>query len=544
MLTRRVQGEIAISLPSLSFLGLPPSDESGLKIQLRRAPQRPLPPGKDSGGAEGGDGEAAGARAGADASASAGAGADGADGADGAGAADRGGQLAPSRAPDADRTEGGRLLSQPTDALTAAAATATTGGHGFSGSGDSGNSGSGTAATTSHATVNAPAPSALLALSSWSVVVAARTACMQLYRHAAARMAHAWAWLHALPQRLHVLQQRLRSRLGQTNLEMLLQPSGPRLGTELEWRHSAQSRSKLALRVGLAAFSVTLSTERRLSRTSASAIGAALQWSQRGLLLKLRISRHSHRLVVPLYLAATPSPADLLLGCGVPSLLLAVARRVIVRPLRRRAKEHLLRRGRADEAAAREAAAAARRAAFAEARLLTREAASRAREEALRGGLIILGAVYGDVEAALQAAETTGVGRYTPSGTASTAAGSGGTRSEHEIDEAANGGAAAAEEGDDGWLVDRLGRRWLDVRVPLQFAVSEGVLRLPPMSKATLRGFSAPPAADDHADGDVPPRREEVTAASGCQLWVRYQIGAEIRTRRVEDGEALQLGPA
>ena len=148
---------------------------------------------------------------------------------------------------------------------------------------------------------------------------------MQLYRHAAARMAHAWAWLHALPQRLHVLQQRLRSRLGQTNLEMLLQPSGPRLGTELEWRHSAQSRSKLALRVGLAAFSVTLSTERRLSRTSASAIGAALQWSQRGLLLKLRISRHSHRLVVPLYLAATPSPADLLLGCGVPSRLLAVA---------------------------------------------------------------------------------------------------------------------------------------------------------------------------------------------------------------------------
>jgi hypothetical protein len=74
--------------------------------------------------------------------------------------------------------------------------------------------------------------------------------------------------------------------------------------------------------------------------------------------------------------------------------------------------------------------------------------------------------------------------------------------------------------------------------------VSEGVLRLPPMSKATLRGFSAPPAADDHADGDVPPRREAATAASGCQLWIRYQIGAEIRTRRVEDGEALQLGPA
>jgi hypothetical protein len=231
------------------------------------------------------------------------------------------------------------------------------------------------------------------------------------------------------------------------------------------------------VRVGIAAFSVTLSTERRLSRTSASALGAALQWSQRGLLLKLRISRHSHRLVVPLYLAATPSPTDLLLGCGVPSLLLAVARRGIVRPLRRRAKEHSLRRGREDEAAAREAAAAARRAAFAEARLLTREAASRAREEAIRGGHVILGAVYGDVEAALQAAETTGVGRYTPSGTASTAAGGGGTRSEHETDEAANGGAAAAEEGEDGWLADSLGRRWLDVRVPLQFAVSEGVLR-------------------------------------------------------------------
>ena len=546
MLTRRVQGEIALTLPSLSFLGLPPSDESGLKIQLRRAPQRPLPPGKDSGGAEGGDDEAAGARAGAGAG-------DGSGGADGAGAADRSGQRAPLWASDVDRTEGGRPLSQPTDALTAAAATATTGGNGISGSsdnGDSGDSGSGTATTTSpvNAPVNAPAPSALLALSSWSVVVAAQTACVQLYRAAAARMAHAWAWLHALPQRLpqrlHVLQQRLRSRLGQTNLEMLLQPSGPRLGTELEWRHSAQSRSKLAVRVGIAAFSVTLSTERRLSRTSASALGAALQWSQRGLLLKLRISRHSHRLVVPLYLAATPSPTDLLLGCGVPSLLLAVARRGIVRPLRRRAKEHSLRRGREDEAAAREAAAAARRAAFAEARLLTREAASRAREEALRGGLVILGAVYGDVEAALQAAETTGVGRYTPSGTASTAAGGGGTRSEHETDEAANGGAAAAEEGEDGWLADSLGRRWLDVRVPLQFAVSEGVLRLPPMSKATLRGFSAPPAADDHADGDVPPRREAATAASGCQLWIRYQIGAEIRTRRVEDGEALQLGPA
>ena len=57
----------------------------------------------------------------------------------------------------------------------------------------------------------------------------------------------------------------VKARLKRSDGEVTLQPSGVRYGTTFLWRHSDRSRSKLALRFGLAGFSATVSTERVIS---------------------------------------------------------------------------------------------------------------------------------------------------------------------------------------------------------------------------------------------------------------------------------------
>ena len=72
--------------------------------------------------------------------------------------------------------------------------------------------------------------------------------------------------------------------------------------------------------------------------------------SARGLLIKLRVQRHGHRLIVPFYLAAAPAALDVLTASLLPALLGPASRRFLVEPLRQRS-----RRKKAKEAA-REAA--------------------------------------------------------------------------------------------------------------------------------------------------------------------------------------------
>eukprot|EP00962_Isochrysis_galbana_P031851 scaffold10402_cov96-Isochrysis_galbana.AAC.4 len=52
----------------------------------------------------------------------------------------------------------------------------------------------------------------------------------------------------ALRSLLHQLVRRLRSRMSRSGCEISLQPTGPRMGATLVWRHSRRSRSKLAVR--------------------------------------------------------------------------------------------------------------------------------------------------------------------------------------------------------------------------------------------------------------------------------------------------------
>ena len=81
------------------------------------------------------------------------------------------------------------------------------------------------------------------------------------------------------------------------------------------------------------------------------------------------------------------------------------------------------------------------------------------------------------------------------------------------------------------------------MRIALQFAVADSSLELPARSKRTLRGFAncfaplaplAPLAPRAPAAGGA--------AASQCELWVRYQLGVEVRTVRIGDLEPLQIG--
>ena len=103
---------------------------------------------------------------------------------------------------------------------------------------------------------------------------------------------------------------------------------------------------------------------------------------------------------------------------------------------------------------------------------------TRASEERAAGGLLILAAYYGDVDAALSGSDS------------------------------------------------GVGTAWLDVRIALQFAVRASRLRLPPGSKTRLRGFAP-----------VVPRED----GSEAELWVRYAVGADEHVARIAELDSLEL---
>ena len=221
-LTRRLLGELALSLPSLSFFGLPSDDESGLKLSLQRSPYRQKLPqegeGGESGGGESGGGESGGGESGG-----------------GSGAQPPFAQSAPALA--AAPPAAGSY-----DVHTASGLTPSIAQHRWPG-----------------------------------------RRLLKLWQAARAQWMAMHAYLCTLPMRARTLQAKAWRRAGQSALEVLLSPSGAKVGCKLEWRHSAHSRTKLAANAGVGSFAFTLGVERTISPTSPSRIGAALQFSQRGM---------------------------------------------------------------------------------------------------------------------------------------------------------------------------------------------------------------------------------------------------------------------
>ena len=556
-LTRRLLGDMSLTLPLLSFAGLPSPDESGLRLHVHRSP------GKRPGSEENDD--------------------DDEEEVEEAGGADNNHVHAeeehvPGRAEaPVQRRQASPQQGEGEDGEGSGSRTpATSGGSRGIDGGSAGGNGRGGAVAVRH-------PSRAVRL--WRGIRARLTALLIRLESLAAALTPAAGWR---------LVDSMKRRLGHTDGDVTLSPSGLRYGTALQWRHSERSRSKLSFRLGVGELSLTLSTERALSLTSASAVGIALQFSQRGLMTKLRIERHGHRLVLPIYLAASPSLRELLAASAVPAAIGTLSKRLVVAPIRARRRLKASREETRRQLEAEAAEAEARRAAAAEARLLEQEAAKSAREEAARGGLVILAAAYGDIDAFLAHAEAARSGR--PRGGASASASASATAAsdgrggeggggeggggEGGGGEGGEGGEGGAILGEDGWWVDALGSCWLDVRIALQYAVTPtengSMLTMPPTSKAAFRGFSQPPsstalataaaAAADGIDADAgasssgsrdptspqPPAQTTTTTASGpaagsgrsCRLWVRYRVGDEIRTANVADDEAVQLGPA
>ena len=173
---------------------------------------------------------------------------------------------------------------------------------------------------------------------------------------------------------------------------------------------------------------------------------------------------------------------------------------------------------------------ALRKSAAMEAELLLPEAAQVARDERFVGGLIILAAYYGNVAAALASNPTSC--DLSKLGT------------QPAVTETAVGDTTVPPP-------------WLDVRVALQYAVANSILRLPARSKHTLRGFAPMQASLSnviiHAtaadpDAAIPPTdcacvSLPLPSQPQCQLWVRYQRGAEVKTVCIGDDEALLLSP-
>eukprot|EP00965_Chrysotila_dentata_P193103 6175550-Pleurochrysis_carterae.AAC.5 len=93
--------------------------------------------------------------------------------------------------------------------------------------------------------------------------------------------------------------------------------------------------------------------------------------------------------------------------------------------------------------------------------------------------------------------------------------------------------------------------RWLDVRVPLQYAVVDSALSLPARSKYSLRGFArlayhAPDAfgattGGASASGGVTGAADATTRVR-CQLWIRYQLASNVYTICVNDDDSVKLG--
>ena len=170
----------------------------------------------------------------------------------------------------------------------------------------------------------------------------------------------------------------------------------------------------------------------------------------------------------------------------------------------------------------------------------------RAREEAARGGLVILAAIYGDVDRVLEAPEEARAAADAAAAAEDADSGSAGgyggwVRMPPREGQVADG--ASGEPAGSGW--------WLDVRVALQYAVAGGMLKLGSRSKSAIHGFSPPPqlataegAATGSAAAGTRTGAPGRVAGGPCKLWVRYRIGDEVRTACVKDEEALQLGPA
>jgi hypothetical protein len=242
-------------------------------------------------------------------------------------------------------------------------------------------------------------------------------------------------------------------------------------------------------------------------------------------MLKLRLERTAQRLLVPIFLAPSPTPLLLAVTAACPALIAVAVRRLVIQPRKTRlrakgvnaeeavnvnaagvnAREGDVPAGGGGVAADRRVVESSSGAAAAavEARLLLHEAAQRAREERECGGLLLLAAYYGDVDLALRQAAETDAGRQ-PAGQGEGAA--------------PHAGAPA----------------WVDVRIALQFAVADSQLKLPAGSKQHLRGFApvarAPPASRG-------------AASPSPRLWIRYELGGEARTLLVDDEEEVHIGP-
>ena len=258
----------------------------------------------------------------------------------------------------------------------------------------------------------------------------------------------------------------VKKRLGDTQGELRISPSGgPQTGGSITWRHSTSSRSKLALRFGIGGqFSVTFSTERAISLTSASAVGIALQLSQRGLMTKLRIQQHNHRLLLPIYLSRTligRSSCSCHYSCPQPPSRWqdhATQAAQGAEGAKAKGEAEKMEKLKTEEAAADNRAAAAERGSW-------KKAAGRAKEMA--GDLLILAAVYVDTDAFLEhcSEDSSGSGDDDPtllqayewSGWNSASSG-----------EASAPSSSSSTSG-----------YWLDVRIPLQYSVVDSTLILP-----------------------------------------------------------------
>ncbi|BDA50839.1 DnaJ homolog subfamily C member 11 [Coccomyxa sp. Obi] len=260
------------------------------------------------------------------------------------------------------------------------------------------------------------------------------------------------------------------------------------------WRVSQGVSARVALRVGTTGVDLEVGGTQRISEFSAAGLAVAV--GLYGVVLKPRFTRGTHTFDFPLLLSHDPRAWRVLLGAYVlPPLAVYVTKRHIIRPLRRwrKTRQRLEKEMELleDQRTRRAAAAGA-------CRVMEPVAKRKLRKEIQKGGLVVVDAKYGAIEAIMKAeaeererARSSGAATSDADVAASTEQAAGTSAGEEaEVrgeDEAAVDAAVAAQLGS----MERP-PPWIDVTIALRFMTEDSRIVLHKVSKRGLMGFCDP----------------------------------------------------
>ncbi|KAK9907695.1 hypothetical protein WJX75_008271 [Coccomyxa subellipsoidea] len=266
------------------------------------------------------------------------------------------------------------------------------------------------------------------------------------------------------------------------------------------WRVNESTSARVALRLGTTGVDLEVGGSQRISEFSTAGLAVAV--GLYGVVLKPRFSRGTHTFDFPLLLSHDPRAWRVLLGAYVlPPLTIYVTKRHIIRPLRRwrKARQRVEK-----EMELLEEQRTKRKAAAGANSVMEPIAKRKLRKELQKGGLVVVDARYGVLDAILKA-EAEERERASSEEAATSAPDAAASIDEAPAPSPVTAGAKSEEDAAvEAAVAARLGAAhrpppWIDVTIALRFMVEDSRVILHKVSKRGLMGFCDPaPDEDKH----------------------------------------------